>query len=220
MYTIFFQSTCVLVYSVHVLALYVCTISIVLWYILCDGFTYILQAVGVTSALPNEVPKYLPYNYTASSKEWFFRDRTLLHNERQTDFPHLPYLHDLSAGDSVGLLVTTSGDLHIFFNGKSGHKIASGLPVNQSLWRVASVYGNCSKIKSEMLSGKLNAVSVCVFACVHQYVSKVSKNGPFHFVKLPFVAVFERHAILVTFLLRCISFRSISFHATSTDAAS
>ena len=86
----------------------------------------------------------------------------LYHNARRTDFPHLPDLDDLSDGDSVGLLVTTSGDLHIFFNGRSGQRLATGLPVNQYLWGVVSVHGNCSKIKSEMLilSGKLDGVSV------------------------------------------------------------
>ena len=129
-------------------------------YKLCDGFTYFSQRVGVTSALPNKVPDFLPFNLTTSSKEWVFYGRTLFHNERQTVFHHLPSLDGLSAGDSVGLLVTATGDLHIFFNGRSGDRIASGLPVNQSLWGAACVHNECSKIKSEMLSGKLDDVRV------------------------------------------------------------
>ena len=141
MYTIFFQSTSVLVCSVHVLALYVCTISIVLWYMLCDGFTYFSQTVGVTSALPNKVPDWLDPG--VSTIKWLY------------DCSHL------SSGETVGFLVTTSGDLYQYFNGRSGQRVATGLPASGNLWGVADVFGKCSKIKSEMLSGKLDCVSVC-----------------------------------------------------------
>ena len=42
--------------------------------------------------------------------------------------------------------------------------VATGLPVNKPLWGAVDVYGNCTKIKSEMLSGELdihNYVNVC-----------------------------------------------------------
>ena len=60
----------------------------------------------------------------------------------------------------MGFLVTTSGDLYQYWNGRSGQRVATGLPVNQHIWGAASVEGKCSKIKSEMLSGKLDGVSV------------------------------------------------------------
>ena len=165
MCSIFLQSTSVLVCSVHVLALYVCTISIVLWYMLCDGFTYFSQTVGVTSALPESVPFTLHLIYRecqASSNEWLYCGNQLLHNRRATPFPHLPSLDDRpSVGFSVGLLIDNTGALHIFFNGMSSKRLATGLPINKHLWGVVDVGGNCSKIKSEMLSGKLDSVSVC-----------------------------------------------------------
>ena len=34
-------------------------VSIVLWYMLCDGFTYFSQRVGVTTTLPDRVPHRL-----------------------------------------------------------------------------------------------------------------------------------------------------------------
>ena len=126
---------------------------------LYDGFTYFSQTVGVMSALPNEVPDYVPYNNIASSKEWLFYARSLFHNAGQTFFHHLPHLDDLSAGDSVELLITATGDLHIFLNGLSGQRLATGLPINQCrLWGVADVCGECARIKSEMLSGNLGMV--------------------------------------------------------------
>ena len=140
MYSIFLPSTSVLVCSVHVLALYVCTISIVLWYMLCDGFTYFSQTVGVTSALPQRVPDF--QSAGVSTNKWLY------------DCRHI------SSGGTVGLLVTTSGDLYQYWDGRSGQRVATGLPVKQHIWRVASVQGDCYKIKSEMLSGKLDGVSV------------------------------------------------------------
>ena len=137
MYSIFLQSTSVLVCSVHVLALYVCTISIVLWFMLCDGFTYFSQRVGVTSALPVSVPYTLHHYYSwyqASSNEWLYSSNRLLHNKTATDFPHLPSLDDRpSVGFSVGLLIDNTGALHIFFNGTSSERLATGLPINKRI---------------------------------------------------------------------------------------
>ena len=175
MYSIFFQSTSVLVCSVHVLALYVCTISIVLWYMLCDGFTYFSQIVGVTSARPERVPYSLHPSYSgykASSNDWLYCGNHLLHNRTSTAFLHLPSLdNDPPVGFSVGLLIDNTGALHIFFNGKSSERLATGLPIHKRLWGVVDVFDTCSKIKSEMLSGKLDGVSVCfkyMHACLVQ----------------------------------------------------
>ena len=129
------------------------------WYVLCDGFTYFSQVVGVTSALPGSVPSSLQYKNQASSNEWLYRGNQLLHNETATAFPHLPSLNDRPpVGFSVGLLIDNTGALHIFFNGTSSKRLATGLPINKRLWGVVDVYGYCSKIKSEMLSGKLDGV--------------------------------------------------------------
>ena len=83
-----------------------------------------------------------------------------MHNKSQMQFRHLPPLDAFTRDDAVGLLITATGDLHIYFNGKSVQKVATGLPMNKPLWGVADVRGNCSKIKSEILSGKMDGVSV------------------------------------------------------------
>ena len=107
---------------------------------LCDGFTYFSQTVGVTSAQPYEVPGY--QDPGVSTNKWLYD------------------CIDFSSGDTVGFLVTTSGELYQYFNGWSGQRVATGLPASGNLWGVAEVYANCLKIKSEMLSGKLDGVSV------------------------------------------------------------
>ena len=46
-------------------------------------------------------------------------------------------------------------------------KVASGLPVNDHLWGAVNVIGDCTKIKSKLLSGELDGIafvlSVCIF---------------------------------------------------------
>ena len=128
-------------------------------------FTHFLQVVGVMSALPGRVPSTLhsAWGYQASSNEWIYSGNKLLHNETATAFPRLPSLDDLTPGESVGLFIDNKGSLHIFFNGTFSGIIATGLPTNKRLWGVASVEDNCCKIKSEMLSGKLDAECVCLY---------------------------------------------------------
>ena len=50
------------IYIIHVhdVEYYDMIVSIVLWYMLCDGFTYFSQSVGVTTTLPDWVPYILP----------------------------------------------------------------------------------------------------------------------------------------------------------------
>ena len=125
------------------------------------------QVVGVTSSLPEQVPSYLD---SASDNEWLYKDRVLIHSAEETDFPHLESLDIISPGESVGLLLTATGSLHIYFNGKLVERIATGLPVNQPLWGVVDVYGTCIKVKSEVLGGKLDdmrAFDLCSRSLVH-----------------------------------------------------
>ena len=46
-------------------------------------------------------------------------------------------------------------------------KVASGLPVNDHLWGVVNVYGKCSKIKSELLSGELDGIAFMLSVCMY-----------------------------------------------------
>ena len=68
--------------------------------------------------------------------------------------PGLPNLYDLTPGQSVGVAVTPKGEFHIFFNGKHIGQIANDIPVDTPIWGVADIYGQCTKIKSEILSGE------------------------------------------------------------------
>ncbi|CAI8044656.1 Neuralized-like protein 4 [Geodia barretti] len=111
-------------------------------------------SVGVTATLPDVVPSYL-LSYGSGHHEWNYGGITLWRNGRELS-SGLPDLSILKPHQGVGLLLTASGDLHVFFDGRHVKKVASGLPVNDHLWGAVNVYGNCTKIKSELLSGELD----------------------------------------------------------------
>ena len=127
------------------------------------------QRVGLTTELPENVPERL-LNKTPGSHEWYLSDNFgycgLYHNNKETKFLELPLLKTLTPGQSVGLLVTPNGQLHLFFDGKHHLEIATGLPVDIPLLGVASVHGTCTKIKSEIMSGELCGVVISPSQCV------------------------------------------------------
>ena len=92
---------------------------------LFDVITYFSQIVGVTATLPDEVP-YSLLGGDSGPQEWNYEGTVLIHNVRKlcTD---LPDLRDLRPHQSVGLFLTTSGDLHVFLHGRHVKKVAHGL---------------------------------------------------------------------------------------------
>ena len=122
----------------------------------------ITQRVGVTTTLPGTLRSYLPIG-GAGPHEWIYDSSTLYHNKQEREFPDLPHLNYLTPGQTVGLLVTSNGQLHLFLDGQHRKEIATELPVDTPLWGVADVYGRCTKIKSEILSGESGGVHyVCI----------------------------------------------------------
>ena len=122
------------------------------------------QAVGVTATLPNEVPSYLQYD-DSGPHEWNYRELSLWHNGRiiSTDLPDLDHL---KCHQTVGLLLTSDGQLHVYNDGRHTKKVATNLPVNHHLWGAVDVYGDCTKIKSELLSGELDGVCMYLYFIV------------------------------------------------------
>ena len=160
MYVLFIMYIYIYVHDIE----YGMIVSIVLWYMLYDGFTYFSQRVGVTTTLPDWVPVVLPLS-DAGPHEWTYRGQSLYHDRSLTNFPHLPSLDELSTHQTVGLLISTNGQLHLYINGRHSECIASGLLVNKPLFGAVNVCGNCTKIKSEFLSGELDGVYIHVYTC-------------------------------------------------------
>ena len=91
--------------------------------------------------------------YSQSQKRyWCLDENKTCHNGQEKTVSI--NLEDLHVGQSVGLLVTKDGDLHLFVDGKHREMVWSGLPTDQPLWGVADVYGKCDKIKADILCGK------------------------------------------------------------------
>ena len=86
-------------------------------------YIYFSQRVGVTATLPDEVPDYLPLSDTGP-QEWYYDCTALWHNGREL-CSDIPNLWDLRPHQRVGLLLTTSGDLHVFLDGRHVKKVAS-----------------------------------------------------------------------------------------------
>lgn len=125
------------------------------------GVAYFTQAVGVTTTVPDEVPSSPIID--ASSNEWYYFGNTFYHNYSTTDYSHLPSLRNFKFGNKIGLLLQPNGELHLYLDEKHSAKVATRLPVHKSLFGVVNVYGRCTKIKSEILSGELDGVFVYMY---------------------------------------------------------
>ena len=76
----------------------------------------------MTATLPSVVPSDLPW-ILSGPHEWNYADTSLWHNGRElsSGLPNLGYLKPLLR---VGLLLTASGDLHVFFDRRHVKKVA------------------------------------------------------------------------------------------------
>ena len=118
----------------------------------------------MTATLPNVVPSVLP-GYDSGLHEWNYRWSSLYHNGREIS-TDLPYLGNLKHHQTVGLLLTSDGQLHVYHNGRHTKKVATNLPVNHHLWGAVDVRGDCTNIKSELLSGELDGVCMYLYFIV------------------------------------------------------
>ena len=136
-----------------------------------------IQAIGVATTIPDVVLSGLPLS-EAGSHEWNYICQSLYHNKKRTDFIHLRSLSDLKTQERVSLMISTDGELHLYINKKHVQMVATGLPVNQAIWGAVDVYGQCAKIKSEMLSGELDVVYVrtCIIKNIGLYIYSIDTH--------------------------------------------
>ena len=122
------------------------------------------QAVGVTATLPIDVHFGLLSNFSGPH-EWNYVCSSLYHNGREISIG-LPDLENLNRHQTVGLLLTSNGQLHVYHDGRHTKEVATNLPVNHHLWGALDVGYNCTKIKSELLSGELDGVCMYLYFIV------------------------------------------------------
>ena len=118
------------------------------------------QTVGVTATLPDEVPSGLDGRGTGP-KDWYYMGNGIWNNRKQCS-PELPNIDNLNTNKTIGLLISSDTKLHIYLD---GHHITtvSGLSVDSHLWGAVDVFGNCTKIKSELLSGELDGIYMYLY---------------------------------------------------------
>ena len=116
----------------------------------------------MTTTLPHNVPSYLR-GADAGPDRWYYDDKSLWHNRKQTEFPDLPSVDELRTQQRVGIQITENGELNIFIDGNYKKTVATGLPVHRAIFGVVDVCFNCTKIKSDILSGELDGV--CMDVC-------------------------------------------------------
>ena len=116
----------------------------------------------MTTTLPDNVPSGLR-GRDAGPDQWYYTGKSLYHNGKETKLPDLPSLNELRTQQRVGIQITENGDLNLFIDGHVTKTVATDLPVEQAIFGVVNVRGNCTKIKSEILSGELDGV--CMDVC-------------------------------------------------------
>ena len=114
----------------------------------------------MTTTLPDNVSSGL---YDAGPDQWHYSGLSLYHNRRLTIFRNLPSLNELRTQQRVGIQITENGELNLFIDGNFMKTVATGLPVHQAIFGVVDVYGKCTKIRSDILSGELDGV--CMDVC-------------------------------------------------------
>ena len=114
----------------------------------------------MTATLPDKVPSVL-YGVLTGPQDWYYIGRRIWNN-RKTCSPELSDIYNLNTNQAIGLLVSSDGRLHVYIDGRHITTV-SGLPVDSHLWGAVNVFGRCTKIKSELLSGELDGVCMYMF---------------------------------------------------------
>ena len=124
-------------------------------FIIPSAFCSTQQDVALTTENPEKctILARLYDMYPQSKKRyWYLIGNEMRHSGQRKVFNINVW--GLHVGQSVGLLVSRDGDLHLFVDGEYRKMIWSGLPTDQPLWGVADVYGKCAKIKADILCGE------------------------------------------------------------------
>lgn len=87
------------------------------------------------------------------SHDWICIGREFINNKSTSHRNQFPSL----TNQQIGLLVTSTGQLHLYLNGKYNYKLSDGIFRNNKpvpVWGIVDLCGVCTKIKSEVLSGE------------------------------------------------------------------
>ena len=117
----------------------------------------------MTATLPDKVPSDL-YGRDTGPQDWYYMEKWIWNNKKQCS-PELPGIYTLNTNQTIGLLISSDTKLHVYQDGRHITTV-SGLPVDSHLWGAVDVFGDCTKIKSELLSGELDGVYMYLYFLV------------------------------------------------------
>ena len=117
----------------------------------------------MTATLPDEVPFDL-YWASTGPQDWHYMGNWIWNNRNKCS-PQLPSIYTLNTNQTIGLLISSDTKLHVYLDGRHITTV-SGLPVDSHLWGAVDVFANCTKIKSELLSGELDGVCMYLYFLV------------------------------------------------------
>ena len=131
----------------------------------------------MTATLPDEVPSDIHGWYTGP-QDWYYMWVRIWNNGKKCT-PELPNINNINTNQTIGLLISNDTKLHIYLD---GHHITtvSGLPVDSHLWGAVDVCGNCTKIKSELLSGEFEVFAcICTVSCYQGRIQDFQMGGSY-----------------------------------------
>lgn len=68
----------------------------------------------------------------------------------------------LKENDTIGLMITQSGYVHLFKNGMDKELVWNDLPTHQTLWGILELNGNITTVKADNKIGKLNRTRIYI----------------------------------------------------------
>ena len=107
-----------------------------------SGWTKAIQ-IGVTALDPAFLG--LPYSLSEVSEDtWMLSGCSVNHSGDTTIKKNGMDLDGLTEGDCVGVMRTSSGELHLYVNGKDQGKAATGIPTN--VYAALDMFGLCEQV--------------------------------------------------------------------------
>lgn len=95
-----------------------------------------------------------PQKFTESY--WLWTGDKLFYNKKEHKLSL--NLHSLVVNDVVGLQIRSNGELHVYQHGFHVAKVASGLPVDKSLYVICDLYGSTKQVVYDTKVGTLQYI--------------------------------------------------------------
>lgn len=126
---------------------------------------YIPQGIGLTSLDPLSEKAVAPQSlYFCMKKQfWVVRHQESYHAQEIKESSY--FSEDLKDIESLGVLVSEEGDLHLFVNDEDVGVLWKDLPTDKPLWGIVDVFGKLKKIRAEYAGMASCNAGTCYIMC-------------------------------------------------------